>query len=93
MATMMNQCGDPWTSCIGAAHSLFDLALQISGNILELLEFAYAHTVRQESSENEPRALVVHYAACKTEILKQNVDLQSPLEANGKIGCDLLYKI
>jgi hypothetical protein len=71
----------------------FDLTLQTSGDILELLEFTYAHTARQESSENELRALVVHYAACKTEILKQNVNLRSLLEANGEMGCDLLYKI
>ena len=71
----------------------FDLTLQTSGDILELLEFAYTYTARQESSENELRALVVHYAACKTEILKRNVNLRSLLEANGEIGCDLLYKI
>jgi hypothetical protein len=71
----------------------FDLTLQTSGDILELLEFAYTHTARQESSENELRALVVHYAACKIEILKKNVNLRSLLEANGEMGCDLLYKI
>jgi len=71
----------------------FDLTLQTSGDILELLELAYTHTARQESSENELRALVVHYAACKIEILKQNVNLRSLLEANGEMGCDLLYKI
>ena len=82
----LNQYGDPWTSCIGAIHSLFDLTLQTSRNILELLEFTYAHAARQESSEIELRALVVHYAACKTEILKRDVDLRSLLEANGEIG-------
>lgn len=71
----------------------FDLTLRTSEDILELLEFAYTHTARQEASENELRALIVHYAACKTEILKQNVNLRSLLEANGEMGCDLFYKI
>jgi hypothetical protein len=71
----------------------FDLTLETSENILELLEFAYTHTARQESSENELRALIVHYAACKIKILKQNVNLRSLLEANGEMGCDLFYMI
>jgi len=71
----------------------FDLTLQTSEDILKLLEFAYTYTARQESSENELRVLVVHYAACKAEILKQNVNLRSLLDANGEMGCDLFYKI
>jgi len=35
--------------------------------------------------------LIMHYAAYKREILKQNPNLQSLLEANGEMACDLLY--
>jgi hypothetical protein len=70
----------------------FDLTLQTSGLILEVLEFTYAQTERKESREDELRMLIVHYAACKGEILMQNPNLRSLLEANGEMACDLLYK-
>jgi hypothetical protein len=70
----------------------FDLTLQTSGHILEVLEFTYAQTERKESRDDELRMLIVHYAACKGEILKQNSNLQSLIEANGEMACDLLYK-
>jgi hypothetical protein len=70
----------------------FHLTLQTSSLILEMLEFTYAHTERKESRDDELRMLVIHYAACKGEILKQNSNLRSLLEANGEMACDLLYK-
>jgi hypothetical protein len=71
----------------------FDLTLRTSEDILQLLEFAYRYTARQEYSDNELRVLIVHYAACKAEILKQNINLRNLLEANGEMACDLFYKI
>jgi hypothetical protein len=70
----------------------FDLTLQTSGLILEVLEFTYAQTERKESRDDELRMLIVHYAACTGEILKQNPNLRSLLEANGEMACDLLHK-
>jgi hypothetical protein len=66
--------------------------LQTSGLILDVLEFTYAHRERKESRDDELRMLIVHYAACKGEILKQNSNLRNLLEANGEMACDLLYK-
>jgi hypothetical protein len=71
----------------------FDLTLQTSGLILEVLKFAYAQTERKESRDDELRMLIVHYAACKGEILKENPNLRSLLEADAEMACDLLYKI
>jgi hypothetical protein len=71
----------------------FDLTLQTSGLILEVLKFAYAQTERKESRDDELRMLIVHYAACKGEILKENPNLRSLLEADGEMASDLLYKI
>ena len=70
----------------------FDLTLQTSGLILEVLEFTYAQTERKESRDDELRMLIVHYATCKGEILKQNPNFRSLLDANGEMACDLLYK-
>jgi hypothetical protein len=71
----------------------FDLTLQTSGLILEVLKFAYAQTERKESRDDELRMLIVHYVACKGEILKENPNLRSLLEADGEMASDLLYKI
>lgn len=81
--------------CLRKLHAAlrdFDLTLQTSGLILEVLEFTYAQTERKESRDDELRMLIIHYAACKGEILKQNPNLRSLLEANGEMACDLLYK-
>jgi hypothetical protein len=81
--------------CLRKLHAAlrdFDLTLQTSGLILELLEFTYAQTERKESRDDELRMLLIHYVACKKEILKQNLNFRSLLEANGEMACDLLYK-
>jgi hypothetical protein len=81
--------------CLRKLHAAlrdFDLTLQTSGLILEVLEFTYAQTERKESRDDELRMLLIHFAACKGEILKQNPNLPSLLEANGEMACDLLYK-
>jgi hypothetical protein len=81
--------------CLRKLHAAlrdFDLTSQTSGLILEVLEFAYAQTERKESRDDELRMLLIHYAACKGKILKQNPSLRSLLEANGEMACDLLYK-
>jgi hypothetical protein len=70
----------------------FHLTLQTSGLILEVLEFTYAHTERKESRDDELRMLVIHYVACKGEILKRNSNIRSLLEANREMAYDLLYK-
>lgn len=71
----------------------FDLTSHTSGHIPELLEFTYAQMQRKESMDDELRLLVLHYVACKGEILMQNPDLQILLEANAEMACDLLYKV
>lgn len=71
----------------------FELTVHTSEDILEILEFAYKNTARQESGDNELRTLIVHYAACKAEVLKRNTNLRSLLEANGEMACDLFYKV
>lgn len=81
--------------CLRKLHGAlrdFDLTSQTSGLILEVLEFTYTQTERKESRDDELRMLLIHYAACKGEILKQNPNLRSLLEANGEMACDLLYK-
>jgi hypothetical protein len=70
----------------------FGLTLQTSGDILELLEFAYTYTERRGSGESDLRMLVLHYVACQAETLKQDVHLRSLLDAKGEMGCDLYYK-
>ncbi len=68
-----------------------DLTKRDTGDILEVLEFTYAHTERDESSDDSLRKLIVHYAACKADILKQNPDLRGLLEEYAELACDLFY--
>jgi len=79
--------------CLRKLHAAlrdFDLTLQTSGLILEVLEFTYAQTEKKEPKDDELRMLLIHYAACKGQILKQNPNLRSLFEANIEIACDLL---
>lgn len=71
----------------------FNLTTETSEDILELLEFAYTHTERPESSEDNLRTLVVHYVACEARILKRSSTLRRLLEEYGEMACDLFYKV
>lgn len=69
-----------------------DLTKRDTGDILEILEFTYTNTERGESNDDDLRKLIVHYAACKADILKQNPDLRGLLEEYAELACDLFYK-
>ncbi|KAF7514098.1 hypothetical protein GJ744_004423 [Endocarpon pusillum] len=63
-----------------------------TGDILEILEFAYTNTDRGQSNDDDLRRLIVHYAACEADILKQDAGLRGLLEEYGELACDLFYK-
>lgn len=83
------------THCLRKLHHElhdFPLTVQTSDDILEVLEFIYTHTERKGSNDDQLRTLIVHYAACKAEILKQNTGLRRLLDEYGEMAVDLFYK-
>lgn len=68
----------------------FDLTVENSHRILDLLEYTYLHTSNQEpSGRSLMRELVCHYVACKFDILSQNEDFDRLLRSDADIGADI----
>jgi hypothetical protein len=70
-------------------HELTELTI---GDIVEVLEFAYTHTAKRESSETDLRKLIVHFVACNADIFKRDPNFRSLLEENGEMACDLFFR-
>ena len=69
-----------------------NLTKRDTGDILEILEFTYTNTERGESNDDDLRKLIVHYAACEADILKQDPNLRGLLEEYGELASDLFYR-
>ncbi|KAE8417470.1 hypothetical protein BDV36DRAFT_256707 [Aspergillus pseudocaelatus] len=62
--------------------------------ILDLLDFTYAHTGRYEFSQKSPiRDLVIHYADCEARALAENEKLTGILDSNSEMGSDFVMKL
>ena len=62
-------------------------------DIVGLLSYVYDNTTELVNSEEQLRALVVHYAACVLEDLMFNKKFQSLLVNKGELGRDLMSKL
>lgn len=72
----------------------FPLSQPTIGCILDLLEFAYTKTGRQEpGGPGKLRRLVTHYAACKAGTLARDGRLLTLLDQNAEIGSDLVHRL
>ena len=70
------------------------LTVQNSHRILDLLEYTYLHTSSKEpSGKSLMRELVIHYVACKFDILSKNEDFDRLLRSNADIGADLFMSM
>ncbi|KAL2370290.1 hypothetical protein RJZ57_005272 [Blastomyces gilchristii] len=84
--------------CLKSLHRdlcVFSLDKNTTSQILELIEFTYEHTSRDEPGGGSPhRDLVVHYAACKARtLLYGDGELRSLLDWNAELGSDLVLKL
>jgi hypothetical protein len=71
-----------------------NLTSETSYLILDLLEYVYANTGRTEPTGNSSlRDLIIHYVACKLNILSNHGDFFTILESNAQIGLDLVMEM
>jgi hypothetical protein len=85
--------------CLTSLHRdlcSFPLNKGSAPRILDLLEFTYTNTTRKEPGgrgTSPLRDLVIHYVACKTQMLADNGSFYVHLDGNGEMGSDLVAKL
>lgn len=72
----------------------FKLSNKNAKRILDLLEYTYKSTGREEpGGKSQLRDLVIHYVACESRLLANNENFRHLLDENGEIGSDLVMKM
>lgn len=85
------------TQCLISLHrdlESFKLSTETASQILDLLEYTYENTGKQEpGGKCRLRDLVIYYVACKSQILADNERFERLLDENGEMGSDLVMKL
>lgn len=80
--------------CLKSLHrdlSNFVLNRQTITNVLDLLEYTYDHTGRQEPGGRcSLRTLVIHYISCEARTLVENTRFRRILDDHGEMASDLV---
>lgn len=77
-------------------HNLCNISLnsQNVSHILDLLQYTFEHTGREEPDGClSLRDLVTHYASCEAQTLMENTCFQCLLDEYGEMGSDLIAKL
>lgn len=85
------------TQCLKSLHRdlcNFSVNKETAPQILDLLDFTYANTGRDEpGGRSLLRNLVIHYVACEARPLADDEMLLSLLDLNAEMGSDLVTKL
>lgn len=73
--------------------SVFTLYKERVGDILTLMRYTYANTVRRSRPDDPLRSLLIHYATCVVEDLIPSSDFKALLEEPGELASDLVVKM
>jgi hypothetical protein len=72
----------------------FNLSTQNMSHFLDLLQYTFEHTGRQEpGGSSSLRRIVIDYTSCKAKVLIQSSRFRQILDMFGEIGSDLVAKI